>query len=87
MTTIRGDASTRVPGFVSKAFEIFSDGQHGDICGWGREGKTVVVRRITEFENTVRARTWLLFNFLRLRVQASPRRGVVCRRNLCRERC
>ena len=46
-------AATRVPGFVSKAFEIFSDGQQGGICGWGREGKTVVVRRIAEFENTV----------------------------------
>jgi len=47
-------AGSRVSGFVAKAFEIFSDGQNGDICGWGREGKTVVVRRIADFENMVR---------------------------------
>jgi hypothetical protein len=42
-----------VPGFVTKAFEIFSNGQHEELCGWGRDGKTIVIRRIADFESTV----------------------------------
>lgn len=46
--------SCRVAAFVTKAFEIFSDGQHEALCGWGRDGKTIVIRRIAEFETKVR---------------------------------
>lgn len=45
--------SCRVPGFVTKAFEIFSDTRHESICGWGRDGKTILIRRIADFEATV----------------------------------
>jgi len=58
--------TSRVPGFVTKAFEIFSDGAHEDVCAWGRDGKTVVVRNISKFELVVSQRrhltvTWFFF--------------------------
>lgn len=45
--------SHRIPGFVSKAFEIFSNESYKGICGWGRDGKTIVVRDIQVFSVSV----------------------------------
>jgi len=44
---------SRVPGFVTKAFEIFSDRHHVDVCGWGEEGKTIVIHKADDFETRI----------------------------------
>lgn len=43
----------RTPGFVSKLFEIFSDGTHGGVCCWGRDGTTILIQGISDFEQKV----------------------------------
>jgi hypothetical protein len=43
----------RTPGFVSKLYEIFCDGTHGGVCGWSREGTTILIQRISDFEQEV----------------------------------
>jgi hypothetical protein len=43
----------RTPGFVSKLFEIFSDGTHGGVCSWGRDGTTILIQGINDFEQKV----------------------------------
>jgi len=45
--------SGRVPGFLTKAFEIFSNKAFLDLCGWGRNGQTVVIHRISDFAAAV----------------------------------
>ena len=32
-----------IPGFISKAYEIFSSNLYTDCCGWGNDGKTIQV--------------------------------------------
>jgi hypothetical protein len=47
-------ANALAPGFVSKLFEIFSDpSRRPGVCGWARDGTTIVVQRISEFERSV----------------------------------
>ena len=47
-------AAIENPGFVTKLFEIFSDtSRRPGICGWARDGTTIIVQRISEFERTV----------------------------------
>ena len=49
-----GTVNASAPGFVSKLFEIFSDSnRRSGVCGWARDGTTIVVQRIAEFERTV----------------------------------
>eukprot|EP00613_Pedinella_sp_CCMP2098_P059713 CAMPEP_0171876922 /NCGR_PEP_ID=MMETSP0992-20121227/36392_1 /TAXON_ID=483369 /ORGANISM="non described non described, Strain CCMP2098" /LENGTH=183 /DNA_ID=CAMNT_0012502079 /DNA_START=47 /DNA_END=594 /DNA_ORIENTATION=+ len=43
----------RVSGFITKVFEIFSDDQHSNLCCWGRDGKTILIRKISEFEAVI----------------------------------
>jgi len=54
---------SRVPGFVTKAFEIFSDAQHEDICGWGRKGTTIVIHKLKAFELSIVPRYFKHSNF------------------------
>ena len=43
----------RVAGFVSKAYEIFSNSSYSQFCGWGRDGKTIVIFDQQEFASKV----------------------------------
>jgi hypothetical protein len=38
--------STSVPGFLTKTFEIFSTPEYGDICGWGPNGDTIIIKKV-----------------------------------------
>ncbi|CAM9519323.1 unnamed protein product, partial [Discosporangium mesarthrocarpum] len=51
----RVDGGRRPPvaGFLSKAYQIFDSPQWPHICGWGNEGKTVVIRDTVEFARQV----------------------------------
>lgn len=35
-----------VPGFLTKTFEIFSNPEYSDCCGWGPNGETIVIRKV-----------------------------------------
>jgi hypothetical protein len=35
-----------VPGFLSKTFGIFSNPQFADVCGWGPNGDTIIIRKV-----------------------------------------
>jgi hypothetical protein len=35
-----------VPGFLSKTFEIFSNPEFSDMCGWGSNGETIVISKV-----------------------------------------
>jgi len=45
--------STRVPGFINKTFEIFSNGTYPNLCGWSTAGDTIVIHKISEFASVV----------------------------------
>jgi hypothetical protein len=45
--------ASRVPGFVAKAAEVFSDGTHAILCELGREGTTLMILNIQPFERQV----------------------------------
>lgn len=45
------DKAFEVPGFISKAFEIFSDPAWSEYCSW--EGDTIVIHKINDFANDV----------------------------------
>jgi hypothetical protein len=36
-----------VPGFLTKTFEIFSSPEYSDCCGWGANGDTIVIKKVS----------------------------------------
>ena len=38
--------STSVPGFLTKTYEIFSNPEYADCCGWGPTGETIIIRKV-----------------------------------------
>jgi len=46
-------SNSRVPGFISKTFDIFSNQNHSHLCGWSGTGGTIVIHKITEFASVV----------------------------------
>ena len=38
---------TSVPGFLTKTFDIFSNPNYSEMCGWGANGETIVIRRVS----------------------------------------
>jgi len=39
----------KIPVFLSKTFEIFSNEENSDICGFGDSGNSIVIRKVPEF--------------------------------------
>jgi len=35
-------------GFLTKTFEIFSNIEYADLCGWGPKGDTIYVRKVNQ---------------------------------------
>jgi hypothetical protein len=52
--------STSVPGFLTKTFEIFSTPEYGDICGWGPNGDTIIIKKVAFV--TIRFRVLYIFS-------------------------
>lgn len=45
--TLRDSEMTNVPGFLTKTFEIFSSPEYSDCCGWGSNGETIIIRKVS----------------------------------------
>jgi hypothetical protein len=46
-------STSRVPGFINKTFEIFSNTSYSNLCGWSAPGDTIVIHKISEFASVV----------------------------------
>lgn len=40
---------TSVPGFLTKTYEIFSTPEYYDICSWGVNGDTIIIKKVGSF--------------------------------------
>lgn len=40
-------------GFLAKAYQIFDNPSWSDVCGWGQNGETVVIRKQIEFAQRI----------------------------------
>lgn len=38
---------TTIPGFLTKTYEIFNTADYTDCCGWGNNGSTIVIKKVT----------------------------------------
>ena len=38
---------TTIPGFLTKTYEIFNTPDYTDCCGWGNNGSTIVIKKVT----------------------------------------
>mgnify|MGYP003385082547 CR=1 FL=1 len=54
---------TPVPGFISKAYEIFTNPQYSDCCSWGRDGQTIIITNVDKFSRDVLPRYFKHNNF------------------------
>lgn len=52
-----------IPGFLTKTFEIFSNDEFEDLCGWGENGDTIIIKKVPEFSSTVLPRYFKHSNF------------------------
>lgn len=52
-----------VSGFLSKTFDIISDPQNEDICGWGPHGDTIIIKKIDEFAKYILPKYFKHSNF------------------------
>ena len=52
-TPHRNAQHSTVPGFLAKAYDIFDDPANQDICGWGEDGDTVIIKKFQEFGSLV----------------------------------
>jgi len=52
-----------IPGFLTKTFEIFSNEEYSDLCGWGENGDTIVIKKVAEFSATVLPKYFKHSNF------------------------
>lgn len=44
---------SNVAGFLAKAYQIFDNPAWLDICGWGNDGQTVIIRKQVEFAQRI----------------------------------
>lgn len=54
---------SNIPGFLTKTFEIFSNEEFEDLCGWGENGDTIIIKKVPEFSSTVLPRYFKHSNF------------------------
>jgi hypothetical protein len=47
------DKNSPIPGFLRKAFEIFSTPEFSDMCGWNAAGDSVVIKKVLCYEQYV----------------------------------
>jgi hypothetical protein len=42
----KDDLGQTIPGFLKKAYEIFSNPEFSDMCGWNSAGDSVVIKKV-----------------------------------------
>ena len=52
-----------IPGFLSKTYDIFTNKEFENICGWGARGETIIIKKIEEFSKSVLPRYFKHSNF------------------------
>ena len=56
-------ASSTLPSFLTKTYEIFNTKEYNDCCGWGSTGETIVIKKIEQFSKTVLPKYFKHSNF------------------------
>ena len=56
-------ASSSLPSFLTKTYEIFNTKEYNDCCGWGSTGETIVIKKIEQFSKTVLPKYFKHSNF------------------------
>lgn len=57
------NALNAIPGFLTKTYEIFSNPEYAECCGWGENGESIVVIKIEEFSKKVLPKYFKHSNF------------------------
>ena len=54
---------TNIPGFLLKTYEIFNTPEYSNLCGWGSNGETIVIKKIEEFSKQILPKYFKHSNF------------------------